>query len=390
MTERFEICVVGAGVIGLAVARQLATSGKIAADKILVLEQEASFGQHTSSRNSEVIHAGLYYPDNSLKARLCVRGKQLLYEYCAQHDIPHRKTGKLVVAQDAEIAALETLQQQAMRNGVSDTEIIDAAALQQMEPQVTGSAALFSPSSGIIDSHAYMQSLLNEVESSGALFVRKTRIEKACSANNGFRVTTQTLQGQQSDSYDIECRVLINCAGLDAMNVAERIECDFKREAPRLYLCKGDYFHYNLGNPFTHLVYPLPEKNTRGLGIHATLDMGGQCRFGPDSQYVDAINYDVSAAKATQYAEAIKRYFPAIDAAQLQPSYAGIRPKLSAVGEPAQDFVIQFSQDCAADEHSGTMRTDAELVQLFGIESPGLTASLAIGELITTRLLDQL
>ena len=386
MRDRFEVCLVGAGVIGLAIARELVTSGNIPPERILVLEQEAGFGQHTSSRNSEVIHAGLYYPEDSLKARLCVRGKHLLYDYCATHDIPHRQTGKLVVAQDAEIAALEALQQQAERNGVDDTEIIDAATLRRMEPEVTGRAALFSPSSGIIDSHAYMQSLLNEVERRGALFVRNTRVEKARYTAAGFRVTTRTQQAQQSEAFDIDCRVLINCAGLEATSLAHRIECAFKHKTPLLYLCKGDYFHYTSHNPFNHLVYPLPEKNTRGLGIHATLDMGGQCRFGPDSQYVETVNYDVSASKTRHYAEAIRRYFPAIREAQLQPSYSGIRPKLSAAGEPAQDFLIQISR--SQDPDNGQDEGGGELMQLFGIESPGLTASLAIGEYIVASLLD--
>ncbi len=376
MNEQFKVCIVGAGVIGLAIARELLRRRYCQPDELLLLDQESSFGQHTSSRNSEVIHAGLYYPQSSLKATLCVRGKHLLYEYCQQHNIAHRRTGKLVIAQSNEISQLETLQQSAADNGVTDTRIIEQQELTNLEPMVRGAAALLSPSSGIIDSHHFMQSLCDEIEQAGALFVRRTRFENGEESGDGYRVITRHCDQPDEELFSIQCHTLINCGGLSAQQIAARIHSAAELEIPPLYLCKGDYFHFSGRNPFSHLIYPLPEKNTRGLGIHATIDMGNQLRFGPDTEYIDTVDYDVDRSKKERFAQAIQRYFPALDANQLQPGYSGIRPKLASAGEPAEDFVIQKHQS----------KEGGQLLQLFGIESPGLTASLAIAEKVARLL----
>lgn len=372
--DRFDVCIVGAGVIGLAIASELSRHASMRGRSIVVLERESSFGQHTSSRNSEVIHAGIYYPQNSLKARLCVRGKQLLYEHCERYDVPHKRTGKLIVAQETQLTDLEQITIKAQANGVSDLTWLDRKELARLEPAVSASAALRSPSTGIIDSHRYMDSLLRLAEQSGVQFAPHTEVVGVEPVAAGFHIDCRILQRTQKERYSFIATTLINCAGLEAQALAGRIAGLPPECIPPLYLCKGDYFAYSGKSPFKHLIYPVPEKNTAGLGIHGTLDLSGQLRFGPDAHYVETLDYTVDPGKASRFAESIARYFPAISAQQLTPAYSGMRPKLVPADSPAADFQIE---ECSAKGFPG-------LLQLFGIESPGLTASLAIGEYVTT------
>jgi len=379
-SERVDIAIVGAGVIGLAIARELGRHPVYGKRSILLLDQERGFGQHTSSRNSEVIHAGIYYPGDSLKARLCVRGKALLYDYCQRYDIAHRACGKLIVAQSGEEAELTVLQQKAEANGVMDLEQLDQRQLATLEPDVRASAALLSPSTGILDSHHFMQSLLHNAEQCGVQFAPLTTVTKLHRRGDEIEVSTQSSDGRESRPFSFRCGSLINCAGLWASNVAAMLDPEDSNDEnfpPVTHWCKGDYFSYQGPARFQRLIYPLPEPGTRGLGVHATLDLANQIRFGPDSNFQSTLDYEVDADKAAHFAAEISRYLPTIDAGQLQPSYAGIRPKLAGPGQPAADFVIVGA--------NGT-RSDSVL-HLLGIESPGLTASLALAEEVCERLL---
>lgn len=377
--DHFDIVIIGAGIIGLAIARQLTLEPRFRGRSVVVLDQERAFGQHTSSRNSEVIHAGIYYPTASLKARLCVRGKALLYDYCQRHAISHRACGKLIVGQPGEETKLEGLKRQAEANGVEDLELLEKRQIAALEPDIRASAALLSPSTGIVDSHHLMQSLLHDAQREGVLFAPLTRVTGLQRLASDYAVTTRTSDGRDSRDYRFRCAALINCAGLWASDIAAILDsADRPGDAfpPPTYYCKGDYFSYQGPARFRHLVYPLPEAGTRGLGIHATLDLGGQIRFGPDSHYQSSLDYELDASKAAQFAQAISRYLPSITASQLQPAYSGIRPKLAGPGQPAADFMIATG--------SGA-KQDSEL-HLLGIESPGLTASLALAEAVTARL----
>ncbi|MEX2469820.1 MAG: NAD(P)/FAD-dependent oxidoreductase, partial [Pseudohongiellaceae bacterium] len=361
---------------GLAIARHLACAAPSRRGAIVLLDAERDIGQHISSRNSEVIHAGIYYPRDSLKARLCVRGKALLYDYCRRHEIPHRRLGKLIVAQEGETQQLERLRQQALANGVDDLSLLDGRELATRAPAIRAAAALLSPSTGIIDSHSYMRCLLTEAQQAGLLYAGGTHVERVVYRRDDIEVHTRTPGDPAGAAFAFRCRRFINCAGLQAQALAARIEDSDQAAVPPLYLCKGDYFSYSGAAPFSQLVYPLPDSNTRGLGIHSTLDLGGQIRFGPDSEYVERLDYDVDADKRQVFARAIARYFPGIDADKLHPAYAGIRPKLVGPDSPPADFVIQCTPASGG----------ADLVQLFGIESPGLTASLAIAEYVGENL----
>ncbi|GJM12358.1 MAG: hypothetical protein DHS20C12_07610 [Pseudohongiella sp.] len=378
MTERdsFDICIIGAGAIGLAIAFEVAKKYQSRDASILVLDREVSFGQHISSRNSEVIHAGIYYPAGSLKARLCVEGKEMLYRHCSQFDVPHRRVGKLIVAKTTELDELTKLQEKAVENGVLDLELLDRVQLQKLEPELEADGALLSPSTGIIDSHSYMQSLLHQSERLGVHFSPRTRVEAITSEEDSFIVHCQLDEGLDPESYQFNCSQLINAAGLSAQSVARSIDAVAEDTIPTLHYCKGDYFDYQKKNPFSHLVYPMPEKNVAGLGIHGTMDLSSRLKFGPDTEYIDDINFEIDDSKATRFARYISTYFPKITADDLKPAYAGIRPKLSAPGEGAADFVIQEE----------TAHGVSGLIQLFGIESPGLTASLAIGKYVAARV----
>lgn len=359
--DSIDLLIIGAGALGLACAARLARPGM----SCLIVEQEGLIGSHASSRNSEVIHAGLYYPPGSLKAELCLEGRERLYAWCARHGVAYRRIGKLLVAVEPdEIARLEALQGNARACGVDDLQPLDARQLTELEPAVRGAAALLSPSTGILDSHAYLQSLLAVAEAGGAQLVLHTRVDSLRRTATGWQVEGSSA-GQP---FALLAERVINAAGPFAQHLAQQTQG--LREVPPLRLCQGRYFGYGGRSPFSHLIYPMPEANTAGLGIHATLDLGGQLRFGPDVRYVDELDYGVDEDLRQPFATAIARYFPGLDPTRLQPAYCGVRPKLAGPGEPAADFVIQ---------HPGVHGL-AGLVNLFGIESPGLTASLAIAE----------
>ncbi len=367
--DHLDTCVIGAGVVGLAIARALANSGR----ETIVLDREHHFGQGVSSRNSEVIHAGIYYPKDSLKARFCVEGKHQLYEYCEKNAVPYANCGKLIVATCAEEEdVLEDIRLKAEANGVPDLEYRSRDALAKLEPHVKATLALFSPSTGIVDSHSLMQSYLGELDQHGGMFVGGTAVKRVEKDSSGFVVHCDTDGGD----YSFSCRQLVNAAGLGAQAVANCCEFLDPAEVPSLYYAKGNYFTLSGKNPFTHLIYPVPEKSGAGLGVHATLDMGGQVKFGPDVRYVDDEDYEVDVDRKTEFAAAVKRYFPALDEDALEPGYVGIRPKLQAPGETPADFMVQDAGDHGVEG----------LVNLFGIESPGLTSSLAIAEDVSRRL----
>lgn len=365
MTHDVDIAIVGAGVVGLAIARALA-----ATHSVVVLEKNARSGDETSSRNSGVIHAGIYYPPQSLKARLCVRGRQLLYDYCTRHAIAHQRCGKLIVATtEREVAALRTLQQQAHNNGVT-LHWWDQPEIQQAEPAIAAVAALFSPDTGIVDAPALVQQLSADVLQAGGDIVTHCQVESIAPTTDGFVLHALSNHAR----YRLRARRVINAAGLHAQQLAANIHGLATRHIPPLYWCKGDYFRLRKGAPFSHLIYPVVDPHAPGLGIHATLDLAGTVSFGPDAHYVDTLDYAVDAHKRAVFCQAIARYFPSITPHDLEPDYAGIRPKLQAAGAPWCDFVISGSQQHGI---SG-------LINLFGIESPGLTASLAIAEHIAT------
>lgn len=356
MTESVEAVVVGAGVIGLAIARELARDGH----EVVILEAERNYGTGTSSRNSEVIHAGLYYPKGSLKARLCVRGKWALYDYCRARNVGHRNTGKLVVATAAdEVPILEGIVERAADNGVDDLQMLTGAQATALEPELRCEAALLSPSTGIVEAHGVMHALLADAEAAGAALALATPLEEG-DVRGGLCV--------RAGGMELRCQMLINAAGLGAQEVAGRLRGLPPSSIPRRYLTKGSYFRAPGRPPFTRLIYPVP--NTASLGIHVTLDLAGQVRFGPDQEWVESVNYDVEPGRAAAFYDSVRRYYPALKDGSLQPDYAGIRPKTQAPGEPMADFVLQ-----GADAHGVP-----GLVNLYGMESPGLTACLAIAE----------
>lgn len=362
MSETVECVVVGAGVIGLAVARALALAGV----EVMVLEREFGIGFETSSRNSEVIHAGIYYPKNSLKAQLCVAGRRLLYAYCAERGVPHKRLGKLIVACDAgEVALLDGIRAKAAANGVDDLALVAPDELRRMEPALAAVAALVSPSTGIIDSHALMLAYQGEAEAAGAMTVFRAPVEGGQVSSSGFELAVGG-----DDPMALSCNLLVNCAGLHAPGLARRIAGIPPASIPRDYLCKGVYFTYAGRAPFQRLIYPVPEK--AGLGVHLTLDLAGQARFGPDTEWIERIDYSVDPRRGDSFYAAIRRYWPGLPDGGLQPGYAGIRPKINAPDESAADFVVQGPA-----EHG-----IPGLINLYGIESPGLTASLAIADLV--------
>lgn len=370
--DTVDYVIVGAGVVGLAVARALAESAQ-QARSIVVLERENGFGRHTSSRNSEVLHAGIYYPQGSAKAEYCVRGREMLVAYSREKSVPFSQIGKLIVAQQDQLPALDALRQRAENNGVENLRVIERALLSRIEPAVSAHTALFSPSTCIIDSHALMQCLLNDAERAGALYSHSTQVESAWADEKGFVLSTTIKEAGTRKPYALRARVLINCAGLGAQELATMVAESTPPEAlqiPELAMVKGSYFDYGGRNPFSHLIYPLPDTQRDALGIHATSDLSGALRFGPDAQPCETLDYAVEADRAAQFASAIRQYFPAVDQAKLTPSYAGIRPKLRVENGDVSDFVIRR-------EHSAGL---PGLINLFGIESPGLTSSLAIAQ----------
>jgi L-2-hydroxyglutarate oxidase LhgO len=356
--DRIDTAVIGAGLVGLAVARALALAGR----ELVILEAEDAIGTHSSSRNSEVIHAGIYYPQGSLKARACVSGRERLYRYCAERGVPYRPSGKLIVAADAaQLDELEAIRRKAHANGVTDVVRMSAAEVRALEPELRCVAALYSPSTGIIDSHALMLAYLGDAENAGAVLALKSPL-------HGARVRADGIELHVAGAEPLLARRVVNCAGLRAPSLARRIGGYPPELAPRELYAKGNYYTLARRSPFTHLVYPVPEPG--GLGVHVTLDLGGRARFGPDVEWVDAIDYRVDPRRAERFYAAIRRYWPALPDGALEPGYAGIRPKISGRGEPPADFVVQGPRAHGV----------PGLVNLFGIESPGLTASLALAD----------
>lgn len=356
-------CVVaGAGVVGLAIARAIALSGR----EVLVVEKAAAIGTVTSSRNSEVIHAGIYYAPGSLKTRLCVEGRERLYAYCRDRNIGHARTGKLIVAVDpAQLDRLQTIKANAERCGVADLELLTRGEAEGLEPALCCAGALLSPSTGIVDSQALMLSLRGDAEAAGASFAFLTTVVGAVTASHGIEIRTLSADGE---AFELNAGAFVNAAGLDAQALAGRIEGFPQGRIPPLWLARGNYFALSGRSPFSRLIYPVPVDG--GLGVHLTLDLGGSARFGPDVEWIDRVDYTVDPGRGDVFYDEIRRYWPGLADGALQPAYAGVRPKLSGPGQPAADFMVQGPAD------HGTGR----IVNLFGIESPGLTASLAIAE----------
>ncbi|QND57788.1 NAD(P)/FAD-dependent oxidoreductase [Mesorhizobium huakuii] len=369
--QTIDCVVAGAGVVGLAIARALALSGR----EVVVIEQADAIGTVTSSRNSEVIHAGLYYAPGSLKARLCLEGRQRLYAYCAEHNIAHTRTGKLIVASEpGQTDGLRAIEANARRCGVDDLQFLTQREAESLEPALTCAGALLSPSTGIVDSHALMLSLRGAAETAGASFALLTAFAGATIETDGIRIDTRHANGE---TFALEAAAFVNAAGLDAQAVAGRIAGFPQGLIPRQWLARGNYFSLPGRSPFSRLIYPVPVDG--GLGVHLTLDLGGSARFGPDVEWVDHVDYTVDPSRSAVFYEAIRRYWPALADGALQPAYAGVRPKLSGPGQPATDFVIQGPADHGA----------GRIVNLFGIESPGLTASLAIADHVVELLYPQ-
>lgn len=362
----FDIIVVGAGVVGLAVARAAANAGRA----VLLLDGEADFGSWTSSRNSEVIHAGLYYPHGSAKARLCVDGRERLYRYCIERGVPHQRTGKLVFAAATDQRdALVALHDAARANGVEDVILLDARDVARLEPNLVSEGALLSPSTGIVDAHALMLAMLGDAEAEGAIFVPRSKVTSITRHRGDWIV-----QIEGGPDAKVSAPVVVNSAGLHAQRVAAMTEGLDPSFIPSLYFARGIYFSYSGRVPFSRLIYPLPEPG--GLGLHLTLDLAGQARFGPDVEWIDQIDYTVDERRKPSFLAAAQKIWREIDPEKLLPGYAGIRPKLAASGEAPADFVISWPADHGC----------PGLVNLFGIESPGLTASLAIGAAVMEAL----
>lgn len=364
-TLEIETVIIGAGVVGLAVARELALAGQ----QVIVLERAGQFGEGISSRNSEVIHAGLYYPQGSLKARLCLQGRELLYDYCQSHPVSHRQTGKWIIACDSsQRGQLEQIHQAAMANGV-DLQVADGSQLTHALPDVVASAGLFSPRTGIISSHDLMVSLLGDLESAGGQLVCYAPVESASSEGGQHR-----LRVGGKLPCEVICQRVVNAAGLDAIDLARSWTGQGQDTVPQAWYARGVYFSYSGGHPFDTLIYPVPEPG--GLGVHLTLDLAGQARFGPDVEWISQPDYTVDPERCQRFAESVSRWWPALEPSRLQPAYAGVRPKLAGPDTGFMDFRIDD------ESHHGI----PGLVHLLGIESPGLTASLAVARHVRERM----
>ena len=361
-----QVLVIGAGAVGLAVARQAARAGH----DVIVAEAAATIGTGTSSRNSEVIHAGIYYPTGSVRERHCARSRRMLYDFCASHGVPHRKTGKFVVAcRSEEIATLEKLFAQATRNGVENLTMLKGAEAMRAEPSLACVAAFNSPETGILDSHRYMLALQGDMEDAGGVLALNTPVERLVRTAAGWEVF---YGGRDSGSLTVDA--VVNSAGHGAQKMARATEGYPLERTPRLVLAKGNYFSYAGPPVFGRLIYPVPVPG--GLGVHVTLDLAGRMRFGPDVQWVEGYDYQVDPARAKSFYPAIRTYWPGLPDGTLVPDYSGIRPKLTGPGEPAADFLIDAPADHGV----------PGLVHLFGIESPGLTSSLSLAEEVVGKL----
>lgn len=363
--EKIDIAVIGAGVIGLSVAAKLSESSA----NIFILEKNPAFGQETSSRNSEVIHAGIYYPKNSLKARTCLEGKDLLYEFCVKNNIPHKKTGKLIAAIKAdEIKDLEILFRQGLDNGAQDLQFLSAAQVKNLEPNIRAEAAIYSPATGILDTHQFMKALEAQFRGRGGNIAYAAELAGVEKTKEGFLLTAK----DEKENFKFLSRILINCAGLNSDKIS--VMAGVSKEEYKLKYCKGDYFRVAQSKAkfINRLVYPVPKKAGAGLGVHATLDLGGSLRLGPDDEYVKEINYEVNPEKARDFYESTREFLPFIELGDITADTSGIRPKLQGPGEGFRDFIIK---DEAENGIPG-------LINLIGIESPGFTAALSIARIV--------
>lgn len=364
--EQIDITIVGAGVIGLAVAYELSKAYK----DIFVIERNSSFGQETSSRNSEVIHAGIYYPKDSLKTKTCIEGKELLYEFCAKNNITHRRIGKLIVAiDDSEIKDLERLFKHGLENGVEDLKLLSKNEIKNLEPHVKCEAALYSPSTGILDTHSLMQNLVLQFKNCGGEIAYNTELIGIDKVKDGFELA---VEDKREGVFKFLTCIFINCAGLNSDKVAGM--AGLKKEEYRLKYCKGDYFrvHNNKARFISRLIYPVPKEGRAGLGIHATLDLAGGLRLGPDDEYVEKIDYNVNVSKAKNFYESVRQFLPFIQLEDLSPDIAGVRPKLQGPQEDFRDFIIKDEIDNGL----------PGFINLIGIESPGFTSSLSIAKMV--------
>lgn len=362
--DKLDVVIIGAGVVGLAVGRAFALSGR----EVTIIESQSTFGTQISARNSQVIHAGIYYPTNSLKAHLCVTGKAKLYDYCRERAVAHKAVGKLIVATDkSEIDTLVNYQYQANNNGVKDLHYLSATQLRDLEPEVQAVAGLLSPSTGIIDSHELMMNFAADLSNHGATLLYNSTVTGGHLKDTGPIIT---ISGAEDCSA--QCRLLVNCGGLSAQEIATTLGVA-PSLVPPIYFAKGHYYNLSGPSPFSHLIYPLA--NDAGLGIHGTLDLANQLRFGPDVQWIDKLDYRFDESRKNNFIDAIKRYYPDLDGHALEPSYTGIRPKLAGPNSNPGDFLIQ---DESQHGHRG-------LINCYGIESPGLTAAMAIAEYLMMR-----
>ena len=361
--ERLDCVVIGAGVIGLAVARAMAIAGR----EVILLEAHDCIGSEISSRNSEVIHAGIYYPAGSLKARFCVQGRKQLYEYCTERNVPFNRCGKFIVAtNEHQQPELQTILEKARINGVDDMVSLDKVEMQHKEPDLNCISALWSPSTGIVDSHAYMLALQGDLENAGGNVVFNSKVTSG-KIDSG---KLELMLGDGENSFSLAANTVVNCAGLGGDKLAHAIAGINSETLPGYSYAKGNYFTYSAKSPFSSLIYPVP--NEYGLGVHVALDMAGNLRFGPDVEWIDKIDYEVDPTRSDLFYEAIRKYWPGLSDHTLIPAYSGIRPKINGKGLPPADFKIQTEN-----EHGV-----AGLINLFGIESPGLTSSLALADYV--------
>ena len=368
--EKVELLIIGAGVVGLAIAAEL--SKQFDDKSVALLERHSKFGQETSSRNSEVIHAGIYYPTGSLKAKLCVEGNQRLYQFCQKWQIPHQRIGKLIIARNEnEIPLLDSILTQGQRNGVTDLELLDKDQISKLEPNIRAVAGILSPSTGIIDSHQLMLRLEWLAIEEGAIIAYNHDVIGIDSQSNGYSVTYHNPAGQIES---IHCRWLINCAGLNSDQIFSFLGINIDDIGYRIYPCKGEYFCVSNSNSalVSRLIYPPPLKELKGLGIHATKSLDGRLRFGPNAIYSETLDYDVNEDHAQEFYNAVNTYMPFLKFTDLHPDMAGIRPKIQAPGDPFRDFIVSHEAE----------RGFEGLINLIGIESPGLTSSLTLAELV--------
>ena len=363
LIDSLNITVIGAGVVGLSIAEELSANYK----RVLLIEKNDSFGQETSSRNSEVIHAGIYYPHGFLKASFCTEGNRLLYNLCRERNIPHKRLGKLIVAtNDDECEYLENIKKHAEGNGLSDLTLLGKKQVLTLEPEVSARAAIYSPSTGIIDSHSLMRSFCISAESSGAVIAFRSKVTAIHAENGIYEVETN------GGEYRFHTKVIINSAGLYSDTIAAMAGIDIDQHGYRLKYCKGNYFSASPSPKLNHLVYPVPPENAESLGIHATLDLSNRVKFGPDSQYIDEIEYSIDEGRRESFYQSIRNYLPGIKPEYLHPDMCGIRPKLQGPGEAYRDFIIKDEHDIG---YPG-------LINLIGIESPGLTSCVAIARYV--------